>query len=276
MSRSSTKSSRQTTESLDRIRAALYDLRLPLVRTRLDEMVAAPEADQTRLEWLWSLLDPQHRRVCEARIERRIRESKMPARKTLADFDFAFQPTIDRDLVLELSSLAFIDQGVNVLLAGMSGVGKSHIALALGLCACTANRRVRYTTSAAMLEHLTNSLATNSLNKTLRVYTTPELLLIDEVGLEQVERSKALSAGLMQKVLFPRYQGQQSTIITSNLEWKNWGQYLDDELGAMAILDRLIYRSRVMVIKGPSYRDHIHQLEVAKAREARSSADPGA
>lgn len=271
MSASTRASTRQAADTLARIRAGMTDLKLLHACARLDELVAAPEADQTRLEWLWAIIEPQHRHVCEARIERRIRDSKMPARKTLTEFDFAFQPSIDRDLVLDLATLAFVDQGVNVLLAGMSGVGKSHIAMALGLAACAANRRVRYTTSAAMLEHLTSSLATKTLSKALRVYTGPELLIVDEVGLEQVERSEAKQAGLMQKVLFPRYQSARSTIIASNLDWKNWGQYLGDELGAMAILDRLIYRSRVQVINGPSYRDHMHQLDVQAATAARAT-----
>ena len=84
---------------------------------------------------------------------------------------------------------------------------------------------------------------------------------IDEVGLEQVESSNAKRAGLMQKVLLPRYNQRRSTIITSNIPWDAWGDYLEDHLGASALLDRLIHRSHIIVINGPSWRDHVHRKE---------------
>lgn len=202
----------------------------------------------------------------EGRIERRIRESRLPARKTLDVFDFDFQPKLDRDLVKELATLRFLDQGINVLLAGMSGTGKSHIAMALALAACADNRRVRYTTSAKMLGTLNAALPDGSLERTLRQYTLPELLVIDEIGLEQVERSVASRAGLMQKVLLPRHE-RRSTIVTSNIPWDSWGEYLGDHLGATALLDRLIHHSHIVVINGPSFRDHEHKKDVSRERK---------
>lgn len=256
-------------ELVARIREGLKALRLRRAAERLDELLAEPRADQTRLEWVWSLLEPQVRSRIEARVERRIKEARLPERKTLEAFDFDFQSELDRDLVLELGTLGFLDQRRNVLLAGMSGTGKSHIAMALGLAACVANRRVRYTTSADMLADLSASLLDDSLNVALKAYTRPELLLIDEVGLEQVERVGANRAGLFQKVLIARYNDQRSTIITSNIPWENWGDYLDDHLGAAAILDRLIHHSHVIVINGPSYRDHVHRQEARESASAR-------
>ena len=95
-----------------------------------------------------------------------------------------------------------------------------------------------------------------------------ELLLIDEVGLEQVERKEAFRSGLMQKVLLPRYNERRSSIITSNIPWENWGEYLDDHLGATAIIDRLLHHSCVIVINGPSYRDWVHRQETEKSSKA--------
>jgi len=152
-------------------------------------------------------------------------------------------------------------QGKNLLLAGMSGTGKSHIAKALALVGCQQNRRVRYTTNADMLGRLHASLADDSIAGALTAYTRPDLLVCDEVGLEQVERTSARRAGLMQKVLLPRYNERRSTIVTSNIPWEHWGDYLDDHLGAAAILDRLIHHSHVIVINGPSYRDHVHRQQ---------------
>jgi DNA replication protein DnaC len=157
------------------------------------------------VDLLWRLLEPQVRQRIESRIERRVREARLPEHKTFDAFDFAFQPKLDRDLVMELATLRFIDQGRNVLLAGMSGTGKSHIAKALALSACIANRRVLYTTSADMLTRLNAGLADGSLTRTaIKPYVRADLLVIDEVGLEQVERKEAFRSGLMQKVLLPR------------------------------------------------------------------------
>ena len=241
---------------------AFDDLGLPIMRETLQQQLAKPDDGLSRLEWLWTIVEPQLRTRIERRIERRIRAARMPARKTLDSFDFAFQPSLDKDLIMELATLRFIDDGVNVLLAGMSGTGKTHIALALAMAACVDNRSVLYTSSAAMLAKLNASLADMTLNKAIRPFVRSHLLVIDEVGLEQVERKSASRSGLLQKVLFARHQNRHSTIITSNIPWEAWGDYLDDHLGAAAILDRLIQRSRVIIINGPSYREHAHQQDI--------------
>lgn len=253
-------------EVAERIRHAFDVLRLPHAKRRFEEMLDHPEPETTRLEWVWSLLEPQVRARQESQVERRIRESKLPERKTFAAFDFAFQKTLDKEFVLELATLAFMREGRNVLLSGWSGTGKSHIAKAIGLNACLENRQVRYTTSAAMLATLNAGLADGTVNQAVKRYSRPALLIIDEVGLEQVERLVATRAGLMQKVLLPRYEERRSTIITSNIDWSDWGRYLGDELGAAAILDRLIHHSHVIVIEGPSWRDHTHQKDVSERR----------
>lgn len=253
-------------ELLKRIHDALTTLGLGDTRRALDENLADPVKDESRLAWLWRLVEPQLRRRIETRAERRVRESRLPVRKTFEAFNFGFQPKLDKDLVMELATLRFVEQGKNVLFAGMSGTGKSHIALALALLACAANRRVLYTTSADMLARLNMSLADDTLARALKPYTRAELLVIDEVGLEQVERDGARRSGLMQKVLLPRYNHERSTVVTSNIPWEGWGEYLGDNLGATALVDRLIHHSHVIVINGPSYRDWEHKQEVGGVR----------
>lgn len=259
-------------ETLKSIQAGLAILGLAEISRALDETLAEPAKDEGRLPWLWRLVEPQVRRRVENRAERRIRDARLPVRKTFEAFDFAFQPKLDKDLVMELATLRFIDQGKNILLAGMSGTGKSHIALALALLACTANRRVMYTTSADMLGRLNMSLADDTLTTALKPYTNAQLLVIDEVGLEQVERPSASRSGLMQKVLLPRYNEHRSTIVTSNIPWERWGDYLDDHLGATALLDRLLHRSHVIVVNGPSYRDWTHKKDAAGMKADAKSA----
>ena len=264
-----------TKKSPDELLKFLHDglgvLGLGELRRALDETLAEPGKDDSRLGWLWRLVEPQLRHRVENRAERRVRESRLPVRKTFEAFNFPFQPKLDRDLVMELATLRFVAQGKNILLAGMSGTGKSHIAQALALVACAANRRVIYTTSADMLARLNMSLADDTLAKALKPYTRAELLVIDEVGLEQVERNAARRSGLMQKVLLPRYNAQRSTIVTSNIPWEAWGDYLDDHLGATALLDRLLHRSHVIVINGPSYRDWAHKQEAAGTKTTAKS-----
>lgn len=263
-------------EILKSIQAGLAILGLAEMSRALDETLAEPAKDEGRLPWLWRLVEPQVRRRVENRAERRIRDARLPVRKTFEAFDFAFQPKLDKDLVMELATLRFIDQGKNILLAGMSGTGKSHIALALALLACTANRRVMYTTSADMLGRLNMSLADDTLTTALKPYTNAQLLVIDEVGLEQVERPSASRSGLMQKVLLPRYNEHRSTIVTSNIPWERWGDYLDDHLGATALLDRLLHRSHVIVVNGPSYRDWTHKKEAAAMKGGATPATSAA
>lgn len=260
-------------ELLTHLHEALAVLGLGELRRALDETIDEPVKDDSRLAWLWRLVEPQLRLRLESRSERRIRESRLPVRKTFEAFNFGFQPKLDKDLVMELATLRFVAHGKNVLLAGMPGTGKSHIALALALLACAANRRVVYTTSADMLARLTMSLADDTLTHALKPYTRAELLVIDEVGLEQVERNEARRSGLMQKVLLPRYTKPRSTIITSNIPWEGWGEYLGDHLGATALVDRMIHHSHVIVINGPSYRDWEHKQDVGTVRTA-SSAMP--
>jgi DNA replication protein DnaC len=239
------------------------------MRRVLDQALAEPVAEQTRLAWLWRLLEPQVKQRRERRVERRIREARLPVRKTFEAFNFPFQPSLDRDLVMELNTLRFVEQGKNVLLAGSSGTGKSHIAQALALSACVANLRVVYTTSADMLARLIASLATDTLPLALRPYVQAQLLVIDEVGLEQVERKESRRSGLMQKVLLPRYNNRRSSVITSNIPWEGWGDYFDDHLGATALIDRLIHHSHIIVVNGPSWRDHEHQKETEKKHAAK-------
>lgn len=133
----------------------------------------------------------------------------------------------------------------------------------MALCACTANCRVLYTTSAAMLGRLDPSLVDETFVQAINPYVRAELLVLDEVGLEQVERKEASRSGLMQKALLPRYNEHRSSTITSNIPWNASREPSTSMIvsGATAIIDRLLHRSHVIVTNGPSYREWTHRKE---------------
>ena len=143
--------------------------------------------------------------LIERRIERRIRESKLPDRKLLADFDFTFQTGLDKAQVMEIAKLDFVERKQGLVIAGNSGTGKSHIAKALLLLGCARLYRCRYTTAADMLTELMASRADNTLPMKLKTYTSPDLLLIDEIGFDRLEQEEARNASLFFKVIDGRY-----------------------------------------------------------------------
>ncbi len=246
-------------ELLELLRKAFDELRLPEMAAQLDATVAEGREDEHRLAWLWRVVEPQLIRRREGAVERRIRAAKFPSRKSLDNFDFDFQPGLDRQRVLDLATLEFVRRGQNLLLAGMSGTGKSHICIAIGYLACAAGFRVRYTTSADMLADLHASLASDSLLKAAKTYIKPQLLIIDEVGLDRPERDKGRDAQLFYKIIRQRHQAARSVVITSNIKWEDWGEYLGDDIATVAILDRLVEHGYLLTITGPSWRGEQHK-----------------
>jgi DNA replication protein DnaC len=220
----------------------------------MDQVVASLSIDpQTAHELVERLLDAQLADNTERLIERRLREAHLPERKTLLDFDFSFQVDLDRRLVQELASCRFIEKRQGVIFAGNSGTGKSHMAIALAVEACKRGLSVLYTTAAAMLSELYSGLADNSLELKLKRYLPPTLLLIDELGFDRLEQENARNAALFFKVVDGRYQ-RASTIYTTNIDFEALGHYLGDPVVTTAIVDRMIHRSTVITLSGPSWR----------------------
>ena len=196
--------------------------------------------------------------LIQRRIERRIKESKLPDRKLLSDFDFVFQKGVDKTRIMELAKLDFVDRKQGVIIAGNSGTGKSHIAKALLLLGCRKTYRCRYTTAADMLRELIASLADDTLDKKLKRYLSPDILLIDEVGFDRLEQQDASNANLFHKVIDGRYC-KGSTMITTNIDFKELGDYLGDPVITTAIVDRMVHHSIILNIEGPSWRLHESQ-----------------
>lgn len=191
----------------------------------------------------------------ERRIERRIKESRLPERKLLSDFDFAFQTGVDKAQVLEIAKMDFVKRKQGLVIAGNSGTGKSHIAKALLLIGCTQLYRCRYTTAADMLVDLMASRADHSFETRIKQYISPDMLLIDEIGFDRLEQQDSKNASLFFKVIDGRYC-KGSTLITTNVDFKDLGDYLGDPVVTTAIVDRMVHHSIIINIDGPSWRMH--------------------
>ena len=192
-------------------------------------------------------------------IERRIKQSGLRARKTLEAFDWAFQPKLDRALVLELASLRFVERGDNVLFTGKTGTGKSHILQAFALRACQQEIYVRYARCVDLLDDLHAALGDGTYEQRLRAWSRPALLVIDDVGLGQVKKreDEPTAAHTLYNLLDQRHEDRRSTALSSNLRLSEWGRYLGDVALTAAILDRLAMNSIRLDIDGPSYRQHV-------------------
>ena len=252
-------------DSTTRIRTVLQTLKLNRMTSALDEELArAVKEASPPSELLERLLALEVGSLTERRIERRIRDSKLPERKLLADFDFVFQKGVDKRQIMELATLDFARRKQGVILAGTSGAGKSHLAQALLLLGCQKTFRCRYVTATLMLRELLASLADNTLEQKLKRFLTPEILLIDEVGFDRLEQHDARNANLFHKVIDGRYC-QGSTIITTNIDFKELGDYLGDPVITAATVDRLIHHSIIISIEGPSWR--LHESQQLNARK---------
>ncbi len=180
-----------------------------------------------------------------------LRFAKFPYLKTLEDFDFAAQVSVDKRQVKELGSLKFIDEKSNIVLLGPPGVGKTHLSIALGIKAAESGYRVYFTSATDMLSRLKKGFSLGRLDEYLRTYLRCSLLIIDEIGYLPLDREEA---NLLFQIIAKRYE-KGSIILTSNKSYGAWGEVVaGDNVLAGAILDRLLHHSATINIKGESYR----------------------
>jgi len=239
----------------EQIRAMLADLKLPgSLEAVAEHLIDADGGKLTAAEAIERLLGAQITLRNNRRLQTAMRASRLPAVKTLADFDFSFQPSIKREQIENLHELTFLERKENVVLLGPPGVGKTHLAISLAVAAAQSGRRVYYSTLADLINSLEEAQAAGRLARRLAILSYPSLLVVDEIGYLPVTRTGAV---LLFQLIGRRYE-HASTVFTSNKSFEEWGEVLGDEVMAAALIDRVLHHCHLVNIRGNSYRMREH------------------
>ena len=226
-------------------------LRLPQVDLSYeDEAIKATKTKMSYQEYLYSLLQHQVLIRTDNSINAKIKKAGFPFIKTLEEFDFSFQPKIDDKLIRELGNLNFLSKAENLMFIGPPGVGKTHLAVAIGMKVAQNRKRVLFFTAEKLIEQLNAADVSGKLPSYLDIMGRIDLLIIDELGYLKMTRQ---SAELFFKLIAKRYE-KGSIIVTSNKAFEQWGEIFMDDIVAAAILDRLLHHSYPFFIQGKSFR----------------------
>jgi DNA replication protein DnaC len=254
---------------IDRIRRHLVGLRMPRALETLDHLVQQIERGQIGTIEAIEMLLAEELTIRETRrIKAALQMARLSVIKTLSAFDFVFQPSLDRNRILALAQLDFIDRHEVVHLIGQSGTGKSHLAIALGVEAVRAGRSVYFSPLADIVDSLARADREGRLRERIRYLCRAQLLIIDEIGYLTVGAS---AGNLFFQLVNARYE-KGAMILTSNRGFAEWGEVFGDPVVATALLDRLLHHAVVVQIEGSSYRLRQHADLLAQPRHPGQAA----
>lgn len=236
---------------LERLHQVLSELNLQeagaLVESHLQR---AAQDDRSYADFLLELLQTEVSVRQETRLKNALKRARLPFAKTLDQFDFAAQPSVDQREIRELRTLRFVHEAGNVVFLGPPGVGKTHLAVALTTEAIRAGFSAHFVTVQDLVSDLGAAARANRLPQRLRTFITPKVLVVDEIGYLPLDE---IGATLFFQLVTARYE-RGSTILTSNKSFGDWGSTFGDPILATAVLDRLLHHATVINIRGDSYR----------------------